>query len=141
MGIPKAYQQSSKQWARSEKNLKGVHPDLVKIYRRAVQIADLDPVVTCGPRGMAEQKILVARGASKTLRSRHIPASNGFSHAIDVAFIFGPELRWDWPLYKQFAANMKKAAAELKLSIEWGGDWTSFKDGPHFQLPWNKYPG
>ncbi|EIV7834922.1 M15 family metallopeptidase, partial [Escherichia coli] len=23
---------------------------------------------------------------------------------------------------------------ELGTAIEWGGDWTSLKDGPHFQL-------
>ena len=33
------------------------------------------------------------------------------------------------------------AAAAEKVAIEWGGDWKSFKDGPHFQLPWAKYPG
>ena len=27
------------------------------------------------------------------------------------------------------------------VPIEWGGDWRTFKDGPHFQLPWGKYPG
>lgn len=140
MAIPKAYQQSAKQWERSERNLKGVHPDLVKIYRRAVELSALDPVVTCGPRSVAEQRILVAKGASRTMNSRHIPARNGLSHAIDVAFIFGAEVRWDWPLYKQFADTMKAAARELKLTIEWGGDWRSFKDGPHFQLPFAKYP-
>jgi peptidoglycan L-alanyl-D-glutamate endopeptidase CwlK len=30
---------------------------------------------------------------------------------------------------------MKQAAYELNIKIEWGGDWKSFKDGPHFQLP------
>jgi peptidoglycan L-alanyl-D-glutamate endopeptidase CwlK len=140
MPIPKSYQQSPKQWERSEKNLKGVHPDLVKIYRRAVEISELDPVVTCGTRTVAEQKVLVAKGASRTMNSRHIPGRDGFSHAIDVAFIFGPELRWDGPLYKQFADCMKKAAREFKLPVEWGGDWRSFKDGPHFQLPHTLYP-
>lgn len=125
---------------RSERNLRGVHPDLQKIVRRAFELHDVDPVVTCGVRTLAEQKVLVAKGASKTLRSRHIPASNGLSHAIDVAFIIGGKLRWDWPLYKAFADTMKRAAKELKLSIEWGGDWRTFKDGPHFQLPWSKYP-
>lgn len=138
--IPKAYEQSAKQWARSEKNLKGVHPDLVRIYRRAVEISDLDPVVTCGVRTVAEQKVLVAKGASRTMNSRHIPGRDGFSHAIDVAFIFGADLRWDGPLYKQFAGCMKQAARELKLPVTWGGDWASFRDGPHFELPRNLYP-
>ncbi|EOY2596326.1 M15 family metallopeptidase, partial [Escherichia coli] len=25
-------------------------------------------------------------------------------------------------------------AAELGTAIEWGGDWRTLKDGPHFQL-------
>jgi len=138
--IPKSYQQSVKQWQRSETSLKGVHPDLVKIYRRAVEISELDPVVTCGTRSVAEQRILVAKGASRTMNSRHIPGRDGFGKAIDVAFIFGPDLRWDGPLYKQFSGCMKQAARELKLSVEWGGDWRSFCDMPHFQLPSSIYP-
>ncbi|EHS4316222.1 M15 family metallopeptidase, partial [Escherichia coli] len=26
------------------------------------------------------------------------------------------------------------AAAEMGTAIEWGGDWKTLKDGPHFQL-------
>ena len=29
---------------------------------------------------------------------------------------------------------MKQAAKELGVNIVWGGDWKSFKDGPHFQI-------
>lgn len=48
---------------------------------------------------------------------------------------------WDgWPLYANLAKVVKSAAAKEKVAIEWGGDWR-FKDGPHFQLPWAKYPG
>lgn len=126
---------------RTERNLKGVHPDLVKVLRRAYAMANPKPTVTCGVRTVAEQKVLVAKGASRTMNSRHIPGRNGFSHAIDVAFIFGKDVRWDWPLYKAFADTMKRAAREVGVPIEWGGDWRSFKDGPHFQLPHSKYPG
>ncbi|MBO9419171.1 peptidoglycan-binding protein [Labrenzia sp. R4_2] len=35
---------------------------------------------------------------------------------------------------------MKAAAQDLNIPLEWGGDWTSFFDGPHFQLPWDAYP-
>jgi peptidoglycan L-alanyl-D-glutamate endopeptidase CwlK len=121
--------------ARSTNSLKGVHPDLVKIFTHAHAMAEVKPVVTEGLRTVARQKQLVAKGASRTMNSRHITG-----HALDVAFIFGREVRWDWPLYKTFADVMKKAAKELGLNIEWGGDWKSFKDGPHFQLPFGKYP-
>lgn len=120
---------------RSTDNLKGVHPDLVKIFTRAYAMAELKPTVTEGLRTVARQRQLVAKGASKTMNSRHITG-----HALDVAFLFGRTVRWDWPLYKTFADVMKKAAKELNLTVEWGGDWKSFKDGPHFQLPFNRYP-
>jgi peptidoglycan L-alanyl-D-glutamate endopeptidase CwlK len=124
--------------------LRGVHPDLVRIVMRCAadwKDADTGFVVTCGIRTLAEQKILKAKGASKTLRSRHIPAANGFSHAIDLACTIQGQVRWDWPLYDSVAKQMKAAAKAENVPLEWGGDWKTFKDGPHFQLPWEQYPG
>lgn len=123
--------------------LKGVHPDLVRVVKRAAVLITKDPsfIITCGPRTLAEQKILVKRGASKTLKSRHIPAKNGFSHAVDLAAVIEEQIKWDWPLYRILAKVMKEAAKLEKVPLEWGGDWKSWQDGPHFQLPWAKYPG
>lgn len=127
----------------SQARLRGVHPDLVRVVHRCA--ADwTDPetgfIVTCGVRSLEEQKILKAKGASRTLRSRHIPAPNGFAHAVDLACTLDGQVRWDWPLYARLAARMKAAAKVEKVPIEWGGDWTKFRDGPHFQLPWTTYP-
>jgi peptidoglycan L-alanyl-D-glutamate endopeptidase CwlK len=127
----------------SEKKLIGVHPDLVNVVRRTAAIIN-EPgfgfVITCGPRTLAEQKRLVAIGASKTLRSRHIPGKNGLAHAVDFAVTVNGKVRWDWPLYAKLAVLVKQAAREVGVPIEWGGDWKSFRDGPHYQLPWAKYP-
>ena len=122
--------------ARSLQKLVGVHPDLVKVAHRAIQISPVDFVITCGMRTVAEQKKLVAMGASKTMRSRHLTG-----HAIDLAPI-GPngKVAWDWPLFYKLAPAMKNAAIELEVALEWGGDWKSFPDGPHFQLSWESYP-
>lgn len=125
---------------RTETNLKGVHPDLVRVFYRATEASDVDPIVTCGVRTVAEQRVLVAKGASRTMNSRHIPGKDGTSKALDIAFIIDGKLRWDWPLYKKFADQMKTAGRELGIPVEWGGDWKSFKDGPHFQLPSSRYP-
>lgn len=84
---------------------------------------------------MKRQRELIAAGASTTLRSRHLTG-----HAVDLAVKVGDEMRWDWPLYSDLAAAMKRAAKKEKVALEWGGDWRSFKDGPHFQLPWSRYP-
>ena len=119
--------------ARSERNLEGVHADLVRVVRRAAKKADF--IVTEGLRTVARQKQLVAAGASKTMNSRHITG-----HAIDVAALVGGKVRWDWPLYANIAKHMKQAADDLKVPIIWGGDWRTFKDGPHFELDRRKYP-
>jgi peptidoglycan L-alanyl-D-glutamate endopeptidase CwlK len=50
------------------------------------------------------------------------------------------KLRWDWPPFTAFAKVMKQAAKDVKIPIEWGGDWRTFRDGPHYQLPHRQYP-
>lgn len=121
--------------ARSESRLQGVHPDLVKVVRRALQLSKVDFAVLEGLRTPERQAEMVKSGASQTLNSRHLTG-----HAIDVAPIVGNQVRWDWPLYYPLAEAMKAAAAEANIPIEWGGDWRRFKDGPHWQLPWREYP-
>lgn len=121
--------------ALSEKRLVGVHGDLVRVVRRALQISDLDFTVLEGLRSPERQKALVASGASKTLKSRHLTG-----HAVDLAPFVGGKVSWDWPLYYRLAESVKAAAEELEIPIEWGGDWKTFKDGPHWQLPWKDYP-
>ena len=120
---------------RSLRRLEGVHPDLVKVVRRAIEITDVDFAVIEGLRTKQRQEELVKAGASKTMRSRHLTG-----HAVDLAAVIGNEIRWDWPLYHKLANAMKKAAYELDIPLEWGGDWKMFKDGPHFQLTWEDYP-
>lgn len=120
--------------ARSEERLHGVHPDLVKVVRKAAELTELTFIVTEGVRTLARQKQLYAAGATRTMRSRHLDG-----HAVDLAAMVGAEIRWDWPLYSRLGATMKEAASAVHVPIEWGGDWVSFKDGPHFQLPWDKY--
>ncbi len=120
---------------RSKDRLSGVHPDLVRVVEKAIEISDIDFTVLEGVRSMARQQQLVAAGASQTMQSRHITG-----HAVDLAPYVGGQVRWDWPLYHKLAATVKKAAEDVGVPIEWGGDWTSFKDGPHFQLPRKEYP-
>jgi peptidoglycan L-alanyl-D-glutamate endopeptidase CwlK len=121
--------------SRSIQRMKGVHPDLVKVVMRAIEISEVDFTVLEGVRLLARQKQLVAQGASKTMKSRHLTG-----HAVDLGAWVGGRVAWDWPLYYKIAKAMKQAAAELNQPIEWGGDWRTFKDGPHWQLPWKGYP-
>lgn len=120
---------------RSENNLKGVNPDLVKIVRRALQLSPVDFGITEGLRTVERQRQLVAAGKSQTMNSRHISG-----HAVDV-FAYPTSVgSWEWKYYEQIATAFKQAAKELNIPVEWGGDWKTLKDGPHFQLPHAKYP-
>ena len=120
---------------RSRQRLAGLHPDLVKVVERAIEITEVDFTVLEGMRTVTRQRQLMASGATRTMNSRHLTG-----HAVDLGAWVGGEVRWDWPLYHKIAAAMKQAARELNQPIEWGGDWRSFKDGPHWQLPWKQYP-
>jgi peptidoglycan L-alanyl-D-glutamate endopeptidase CwlK len=127
---------SRKYSARSLKNLNGVHPDLRRVIDRALLDSPLDFVVIEGLRTKERQKELVASGASKTMNSRHLTG-----HAVDLVPI-GPngKAAFDWPLYDKLGPAVKAAAEKEGVALDWGGDWTSFKDGPHFELDRKVYP-
>lgn len=121
---------------RSLKNLQGIHPDLRRVMDRALQESPLDFVVIEGLRTKERQKQLVASGASKTMNSRHLTG-----HAVDIVPI-GPngKAAFDWPLYDRLGPAVKSAAQAEGVEIDWGGDWKTFRDGPHFELDRAKYP-
>jgi peptidoglycan L-alanyl-D-glutamate endopeptidase CwlK len=126
---------------RDRARLEGVHRDLVRVVERARQAVPF--IVTEGVRNRERQARLVAIGASRTMNSRHLTG-----HAVDLAYwlddgdtaVEQGEIRWDWPLYEQIGAAMKAAAKDLGVPIVWGGDWASFRDGPHFELDRTAYP-
>lgn len=118
---------------RCRTRLAGVHPDLVRVVERARP--DTAFIVTEGLRTPARQRELFNAGASRTLNSRHLTG-----HAVDLAALVGKEVRWDWPLYDALAQAVKRAAAAEEVAITWGGDWPKFRDGPHFELSWDRYP-
>lgn len=119
--------------------LSGAHPDLQKVIHRAAAISSVDFTILEVVRTLARQKELVAKGASKTMKSRHLPSADGYSRAIDIAPLDGGQVSWSWPLYHRLAPIIKQAAKDAGVSIEWGGDW-KWADGPHWQLPWKDYP-
>ena len=129
--------------ARSLKNLEGVHPDLRRILDRALQDSPVDFVVIEGLRTKARQAELFAKGASKTMKSRHLTG-----HAIDLVPLLDLDgdgqiethEMFNWPLMRKLAPHLKAAAKAVNVPIEWGGDWTTFPDGPHWQLPAKAYP-
>jgi len=117
---------------RSLQNLSGVHPDLVAVVKLAISKTTQDFTVLEGIRNINRQRELVKAGKSTTMNSRHLTG-----HAVDLA----PwPISWDWEYFYPIADAMKAAAEELDINLEWGGDWKSFPDGPHFQLSRKTYP-
>jgi peptidoglycan L-alanyl-D-glutamate endopeptidase CwlK len=133
-----------RKWSeRSLRNLAGIHPDLRRVLDRALQDSPIDFVVTEGLRTLQRQRELVRIGASKTLNSRHLTG-----HAVDlyawvdldvdgrVEFVEMSNPR----LMRRIADAIKAAARAENVPIVWGGDWRTFKDGPHFELDRRTYP-
>lgn len=142
---------------KSQTILAGVHADLAKVVRRAIELTTQDFAVGEGLRTVARQKQLVASGKSKTMNSRHLTG-----HAVDLwAWDFG--IDWAFDKYAPIALAMAQAAKELNIPIVWGACWDditgmdanqltqsieSYKqrvahpliDCPHFQLPRTEYP-
>lgn len=120
--------------SRSEKNLQGVNPDLVKVTRRALEISEVDFGITEGLRSRYRQKQLVATGKSHTINSRHLTG-----HAVDVVAYVGSSVMGMAAVRKN-RSSIQTGQPELNIPVEWGGDWKTLKDGPHFQLPHGAYP-
>lgn len=118
---------------RSLQSLSGVHPDMVAVVKRAIEITGVDFTVIEGIRNINRQRELFKAGKSTTMNSRHITG-----HAVDM-------VPWpvDWNDLERFevmSEAMKTAAEELEIPIVWGGDWKSFYDAPHFELDRKVYP-
>lgn len=121
---------------RSQNNLNDVHQDLVRIVYLALTFSEYDFVVIEGVRSLIRQKELMKEGKSKTLNSRHLTG-----HAVDIVPLVNGIIPWqDWSAFESVSKAMKKAAYQLGISINWGGDWVSFRDGPHYELCRGAYP-
>jgi len=101
----------------------------------AAKITTVDFIITEGLRTLERQKMLVAQGFSKTLKSRHLTG-----HAVDFAPLIAGKVTWKTPAFFPVIEAFKRAGEKLKLPIESGSEWKTFKDYPHIQLPWKEYP-
>ena len=141
---------------RSKEKLEGVNERMQAVVRSAIGQSSQDFSVICGLRTRKEQEALVAKGASKTMKSKHLDGN-----AVDLmAWIDGG--RWELNLYDEIADAMKAAAIECGVAVKWGAAWSvgdirnwegtmeeamnayidlrrsqgrrPFIDGPHFEL-------
>lgn len=118
---------------RSRERLNGVNKQLVECITKSVEKADklgLNVQVSEGLRTVERQKALVAKGASKTMKSRHI-----IGQAVDVFILKDNKtLDWDIKSFAKFNEIVQETAKEMGIKITWGGTWTKLVDGPHFQI-------
>ena len=147
---------------RSKNKLKGVHPNMVAVVERAIELTKVDFGVTYGVRSLAEQEKLVASGRSQTMKSKHLKQKDGYSHAVDVVAYDGSDVVWEINVYDDICDAFKEAAIEKGVAVKWGAAWSEgdirfykgnaefhmnryidkrradgrrpFIDGPHFEL-------
>lgn len=119
---------------RSLTNMKGLHPDLLKVLNEAIKNPPFDFTVIDGLRTLAGQKKFVAEGKSKTLKSRHLSGK-----AVDVMCLINGKGTWNTRIYTTLAKHVLACAKNLGVPIVWGGSWKSFPDFVHFELDKKKY--
>lgn len=119
---------------RSLSNLAGVHPSLIAVVKRAIEITPLDFGVSEGLRTLERQKQLVDEGKSTTLNSMHLPQEDGKSHAVDLFVLVDGKASWQHKDFRKVIQAMMTAAIELSVQIKAGGLWRDFLDSPHFEL-------
>ncbi len=104
---------------RSISNLRGVHPDLVAVVHRAIEITTQDFIVIEGVRTQERQDELWAQGRTKPGpivtwtkdASSHGIGKDGYGHAVDIC-----PFPVDWNDLKKFDAIAK---AMLTQPLKW----------------------
>lgn len=142
---------------RSLGKLEGVNDSMKLVVMKAITLTKIDFGVICGLRTQEEQEELVAKGASKTMKSHHLTGN-----AVDLMCYIGSRGSWELNLYDDIADAMKQAAQDEGVGVRWGAAWQipdirewdgtmeeamnayvdlrrssgrrPFIDGPHFQL-------
>ncbi|WP_433942487.1 M15 family metallopeptidase [Brevundimonas diminuta] len=137
--------------AQSRARLAGVHPDLIGVVERAIQLSTVDFSVLEGVRTQQRQRELYAQGRTKpgkvvtwTLTSNHfVNPKTGYGHAVDlIPFPVDWEGPTRFPKFDAIAKAMFAASKERGVRIRWGADWDmdgkprerGETDSPHFEL-------
>ena len=104
---------------RSTDRMAGIEPDLIEMVKTAITLTKVDFGVTCGMRTLAEQEALVAKGASQTMKSKHLEG-----RAVDLVAYVGPNITWALNMYDDLADAMADAARIHGVPIKWGAAWS-----------------
>lgn len=120
---------------RSLNNLKGVHPDLVKLMNEAIKTTPIDFTITEGVRTTARQLELYKAKKSNCdgiyKKSNHQVKKDGYGYAVDLYPL--PIQYTNMTPYIKLSQHIKSVAKNLGIKISYGGDW-KMRDFPHYQL-------
>ncbi len=123
---------------RSKDNLDTAHEDLQLIFNEVIK--HIDCTVISGYRSPEEQNKLYQQGRTEpgnivtnidgyTKKSKH-----NYSPSLAVDVVPYP-IDWnDIDKFKTLAISVKTIADQLNIGLTWGGDWSRFRDYPHYQL-------
>jgi peptidoglycan L-alanyl-D-glutamate endopeptidase CwlK len=142
---------------RSLDKLEGVDERLIAVVKHAITATKIDFGVIQGMRTIEMQKELVAKGASQTMKSKHLDGN-----AVDLMAYIGGRGSWELNVYDDLADAMKEGANAVGCKVRWGAAWQiddigswdgtmeeamnayidlrrsqgrrPFIDGPHFEL-------
>lgn len=113
----------------STKRLLTCHPDLIKLFQEVVRAVDC--TVVCGERGKKEQEAAYESGNS---RARWPMSCHNRQPSLAVDVIPYP-VNWSAvPRFYYLAGYTKRVAEEMGLVVTWGGEWSRYFDGAHYQL-------
>lgn len=122
--------------------LQKLHPKVKDTFQKFIEEceAKLNVVVriTQGLRTFPEQQTLYDQGRTVEGKKKGKIVTNAkagqslhnFALAVDLCIMVGGTVNWNYNM-----AELAKIGH--KYGIEWGGDWTSIKDYPHFQITFN----
>jgi len=120
---------------RRESSIATLVPDVQPMARALVQKAAANGIqikIISGTRSYAEQDALYAKGrtapGAKVTNARAGYSNHNFGIAFDIGVFAGAKYQPDSPKYKAVGL------LGVELGLEWGGNWTSIVDQPHFQL-------
>lgn len=109
----------------SLERLSHLMPPLRECFMEAIKVSLVDMTVVQTIRSIEEQRRNIANGASRTMKSKHLPQADGFAHAGDVAAFVGGKISWDSKYYADIAFAMDQAATKLGIAdhVRWGAAW------------------
>jgi len=104
---------------RSIDRLEPVKPELFDVVLEAISLTKVDFGVICGLRTEEEQRALVEKGASQTMKSKHLTGD-----AVDLMAYIDGRGTWELNVYDDIAEAMREAARNQGVRIRWGAAWT-----------------